>query len=144
MKSFYSCIDASFEVPASLQHLCIREMAANCGGKIVFYGSEERKTLKSQAFMRAKLRRLTSVQGICFFSLHQFRYQDSFDWDFLKTILSSGLEVHFCREGLSFLSVEDLERNYVFFFAVDYTLRQEKAQQWVDAVLSSKPQNQEP
>lgn len=135
MKSFYSCIDAGFSTPSSLQHLAIREMVERANGKVVFYGSEEAKTLKSQAFMRSKLERLEGVDGICFFSLHQFRYGEQIDWDLLRTILTRGLELHFAREGISITSLDELERMYVFLYSIDYTLRPNRAQKWLDKIL---------
>lgn len=134
MKSYYSCIDASFVTPASLQHLCIREMAQKVGGKVVFYGSEEAKTLRSQGFMRSKLARLTDVDGVFFFSFHQFRNGDAIDWDLMKQILSKGLEIHFAREKLSFLNLSDLAQHFTFLYSVDYTLRSEQSQKWLSKI----------
>ena len=136
MKSFYSCIDAGFVAPSSLQHLAIREMAQKMGGKITFYGSEEAKTLRTQGFMRSKLQRLDGIDGICFFSFHQFRYGSKIDWELLKMILGRGLEIHFAREGLSLMSLKDLEDKYTFLYSIDYTLRPEIAQTWLRTNLT--------
>ena len=72
MKSFYSCIDGGLSAPQPLQHLAIREYAQKTGGKITFYGAEEVKTLKSQAFIIEKLKRTPGLDGVVFFTLNQF------------------------------------------------------------------------
>ena len=135
MKQFYSCIDAGFTTPSSIQHLAIREMAAKVGGKIAFYGSEEARTLKSQAFIRSRLNRLDGIDGICFFSLHQFRYRSELDWEVLRLILGKGLEIHFAREGFSLYSIEELEKKHFFLFSVDYTMRKDVSRKWLGPVI---------
>ncbi len=131
MKDFYSCIDVSLVVPQPVQHLVIRDYAAKVGGKIVFYGAEENKTRETQSFIRAKLKKTPGIQGVCFFTFHQFRYGAALNLNLLKFILSLGLEIHFAREALSIRSFADLERLYTFIFSIDYTLRRDASAEWV-------------
>jgi hypothetical protein len=138
MKSFYSCIDAGgLVVPQPIQHLAIRDKAQKAGGAVTFYGSEEAKTLKSQAFIRAKLRRSKGLDGVIFFSLHQFRYGPDFNFKLLKEILGLGLEVHFAREGLSILNAGQLDELFPFLTSVDYTARRDRDPSWVDFLARS-------
>lgn len=130
MKSFYSCIDAGLVVPQPIQHLAIRDKAQKAGGAVTFYGSEEAKTLKSQAFIKAKLQRSTGLDGVIFFSLHQFRYGESFNFRLLRHILALNLEVHFAREGVSILNAAQLDELFPFLISVDYTTRRDQDPSW--------------
>ena len=130
MKSFYSCIDAGLVVPQPIQHLAIRDKAQKAGGAVTFYGSEEAKTLESQAFIKAKLRKSKALDGVIFFSLHQFRYGLTFNFELLRYILGLNLEVHFAREGLSILDLEQLDELFPFLIAIDYTTRRDRDPAW--------------
>ena len=130
MKKFYSCIDASLLVPQPVQHLVISSYAAKVDGSIVFYGAEDTKTLENQAFVRTKLKRTPSIQGVCFFTFHQFRYGRTLNLELIKYILLLGIEIHFAREAISIRSYDDLDRLYAFIFSIDYTLRRDSCSSW--------------
>jgi hypothetical protein len=130
VKSFYSCIDSTLIVPQPVQHLVIRDYATKVGGSIVFYGAEEAKTRESQAFVRAKLKRTPGIDGVCFFTFHQFRYGQQLNIDLLQYILSLNLEIHFAREALSINSIEELDRAFAFIYSIDYTLRRDSSAEW--------------
>ena len=138
MKSFYSCIDAGLVVPQPIQHLAIRDKAQKAGGLVTFYGSEESKTLKTQTFIKAKLQRSTGLDGVIFFSLHQFRYGPSFNFKLLRTILGLNLEVHFAREGVSILNAAQLDELFPFLISVDYTTRRDQDPSWAQFLSKSK------
>lgn len=138
MKTFYSCIDAGLTVPQSVQHLVIRERAQKAGGAVTFYGSEEAKTLASQIFIKAKLEKCRDIfDGVIFFTLHQFRYGQDFNWQLLREILDLGIEVHFAREGLSIASTDDLKEVFPFLMSVDYTLRRDTDKSWITKLESN-------
>jgi len=130
MNRFFSYIDIYLDAPQSLQHLAIREYTKCEGAAVVFYGSEDHLTLPRQLFLRSKLERLKDIDGICFFSFHQFRRGDGVDWDLLKQILSKGWEVHFARERFSVRSLKSLQDAYFFLHAVDFTLRDGTGRGW--------------
>ncbi len=130
MKSFYSWLDGGLSVPQPLQHLAIRDKAQKAGGRIVFYSMEDLQTLPEQSILRAKLQKAKSLDGIVFFALQQFRYGPVFDFALLRRILGMKLEVHFAREGLSFLSEKDLHALFPFLLSVDYTKRRDHSDEW--------------
>jgi hypothetical protein len=135
MKRFYSCIDCPRYVPQPVQHLTIKSHAEKVGGAIVFYGAEEILTLKNQLFIRSKLERIRhTIEGVVFFTFHQFRYGDALNVRLLRHILDMGLEIHFAREGLKILSVDDLDKQLTFFLTVDYTLRRDSDPRWFKMV----------
>ena len=134
MKRFYSWIDTPTLAPQSLQHLAIHEYAKKVGGGIVFFGSEDNSTLSSQAGIAAKLRSTLSTEGFIFFTIHQFRYGDSLNWKLLKSIIMSGMEVHFARDGISLYSSEDLSRQFNLLHSIDFTVRRDQGQWWRNLV----------
>ena len=134
MKRFYSWIDTPTLSPQSLQHLAIREYAKKVGGGVVFYGAEDKSTLPSQAGITAKLRGTLGIEGFIFFTIHQFRYGDSLNWKLLKSIIMSGMEVHFARDGISLYSSEDLSRQFDLLHSIDFTVRRDQSQWWRNLV----------
>lgn len=134
MKHFYSWIDTGLTAPQSLQHLAIGEYAKKVGGGIVFYGAEDKSTLLSQAVIAAKLRSAVGIEGVIFFTIHQFRYGESLNWKLLKSIIMSGMEVHFASNGISLCSPEDLSRQFDLLHSIDFTVRRDQSQWWRDFV----------
>ena len=132
MKVFFSCIDGSISAPQPVQHLVIRECAQKAGGGISFYGAEEVQVLDTQPFIRLKLTRLKSsgLDGVVFYTLHQFRQGPKFNYELLLSILDLDLEVHFAREGVSIMSRNQLKQMFPFFMSVDFTSRRDKSDMW--------------
>ena len=146
MKRFFSCIDARLLVPQPIQHLAIRDKAQKAGGVVIFYGAEEIKALKFQPFIKTKLHRLHQageLDGVVFFTVHQFRYGPAFNFDLLRHVLDMNLELHFAREGLSFLKPSDLDALFPLLLSADYTERRDSSEEWKSLVacldLSSIP-----
>ena len=141
MKRFYSWIDTPTLSPQSLQHLAIHEYAKKVGGGVVFYGAEDKSTLPSQAGITAKLRGTLGIEGFIFFTIHQFRYGDSLNWKLLKSIIMSGMEVHFARDGISLYSSEDLSRQFDLLHSIDFTVRRDQSQWWRNLVKELPPRS---
>jgi hypothetical protein len=126
MKNYYSCIDTAFVkyVPQPLQHLAIARMAEGIGGKVVFYTSEDFRTLASQGSIRSKiLQKGETVSGVIFFTLKQFLYGEKPNFRFLKFILDEGFEVHFTRENLSLTDHEALDQLFPILYATHYVTK---------------------
>ena len=130
MKSFYSCIDATLPAPQPEQHLVIREKARKEGAAITFYGAEEYRSAGVQSFILPKLRRTAGLDGVVFFTLHQFRYSDKLNVGLMRDVLDMRLELHFAREDMSLRSPADLDQWLPFLLVVDYTKRRDASPEW--------------
>jgi hypothetical protein len=133
MKTFFSCIDASIPAPQPVQHLVIRDRATKAGGAISFYGAEDVLGLGRQPFIRLKLKRLKEkgLDGVVFYTVHQFRYGGEFDYSLLRFIQALKLEVHFACEGIAIRSEEEFHAIFPFLLAIDFTSRRDKSQEWL-------------
>lgn len=132
MKTFYSCIDGSIPAPQPVQHLVIRDRAKKAGGAVSFYGAEDVRALGSQPFIRLKLARLkeTGLDGVIFYTLHQFRYGGAMNYGLLLALLDLGLEVHFACEGIAIPDRETLDELFPFLLSVDYAARRDRSETW--------------
>lgn len=139
MKAFFSCIDASIPAPQPVQHLVIRDRANKAGGAIVFYGAEDVLGLGRQPFIRLKLERLKKkgLDGVVFYTVHQFRYGGEFDYALLRFIHGLGLEVHFACEGIAIRNDEDFQAIFPFLLAVDFTSRRDASTEWQSLILGT-------
>lgn len=138
MKSFYSHLDAMLLVPQPVQHLVIRAKAERAGGAVVFYGSEETRTVLAQSVIRVKLRRTQGLDGVIFYQLAQFRYGDRLNAPLMQEILAMGLEVHFACEDISLRSQADLDRWLDFLLVVDQAQRRDRTPAWQNFVASEQ------
>jgi hypothetical protein len=143
MKRFYSCIDSTLLVPQPVQHLVIKDRAEKAGGSIVFYGAEDQKGLRSQPFILPKLRRTPDIDGVVFFTFHQFRYGSELNFFLLKTLLQEKYETHFGREGLSIATVDELNELYPFLMSIDYTLRRDASDAWKSVLCGSSERDEQ-
>jgi hypothetical protein len=130
MKAYYSCIDALVTAPQPEQHLVIREKARREGGAITFYGAEEFRSVEEQPFIRWKLSRTPGLDGVVFFTIHQFRRGERFNFALLRQLLREGHEVHFARENLSYRTFEELESSATLLLVLDYVERRDRSEQW--------------
>ena len=130
MKTFYSCIDASIPAPQPEQHLMIREKARREGGSITFYGAEEYQAVATQPFIRWKLARTPGLDGVVFFTIHQFRRGSSLNYRLLRTLIDEGRELHFARENLSYRSLDELKEATPLLLVVDYVERRDRSEAW--------------
>ncbi len=104
MKKFYSCVDTMIPSPLEEQHLIIHKKAKEAGGGITAYGSEEFRTVKTQLWIKEKLKNTPGIDGVIFFTCYQFMYNDKFNYKLFKDITKKlQLELHFARENLSFI-----------------------------------------
>ncbi len=117
MKSFYSCLDPFVTAPQSEQHMMINKKATEENGKVVFYGSEDFFVAQTQPFILFKLKRTPNLDGVIFFTIDQFCYVKSFNLNLLCQILDLNISVHFAREFLNILDLEDLENKYINLLA---------------------------
>jgi hypothetical protein len=130
MKTFYSCIDATISAPQPEQHLMIREKAKREGGAITFYGAEEYQAVASQPFIQWKLARTPGLDGVVFFTIHQFRRSGELNFPLLRALLGGGLEVHFARENLSYRTLTELNEAMPLLLVVDYVERRDRSDSW--------------
>jgi hypothetical protein len=140
MKRFYSCIDGGLPVPQPIQHLAIHDKAAKAQGAVTFYGAEEVRVLRTQPFIKTKLEKLKQkeeVDGVVFYTIHQFRYGDTLNFDLMRRILDMGLEIHFARERLSLLVPSEFEAVLPFLMSVDFTHRRDASLEWKNLVAST-------
>jgi len=104
MKKFYSCVDTLIPSPLEEQHIIIKNKAKKAKGGITAYGSEEFRTVKTQLWIREKLKNTPGIDGVIFFTCYQFMYNDKFNYKLFKEITNNlKLELHFARENLSFV-----------------------------------------
>ena len=103
---YYSFPDVGFlrAVPLPLQHLAIKDMAKNLHGKITFYGTELRETLKSQGILEFQLERLNNEKGIILFSIRQFFYSGNLNVKLIQKAHEYNLDLFFARENFSLKS----------------------------------------
>jgi hypothetical protein len=139
VKTFFSCIDASIPAPQPVQHLVIRDRANKVGGAILFYGAEDVLGLGRQPFIRLKLTRLKEkgLDGVIFYTVHQFRYGGDFDYGLVRFIHGLGLEVHFACEGIAIRNEEELRTIFPFLMAVDFTSRRDESPEWRQLLLNA-------
>ena len=117
MKVFYSCVDPKVIAPQSEQHYWISNFAESLGGKIVFYGAEDFFVAGTQPFILPKLKRTPNLDGVIFFTLDQFCYNDKFNNVLLKNILNINLSINFAREKFSINNFNDFSQKYLELIA---------------------------
>jgi len=134
MKSYYSCPDTAFVkyVPQPLQHLAIADFAKKSGGSIAFYTSEDFETLGTQGVIRSKIEeRSSDIDGIIFFTLKQFGYTGSMNFEFMRQILGYGYEIGFVRENILISNEIVLDQLFPMLYATQViTERDESNEFW--------------
>lgn len=113
MKSFYSCLDPFIIAPQSEQHNLIKDLAETENGKIIFYGSEDFFVAKTQPFILLKLKKISNIDGVIFFTINQFCYGECFNLKLINDILALKLTIHFARENISIYNKSDFEDKYI-------------------------------
>lgn len=122
--------------PQPEQHIVIREKAKRAGGKIVFYGAEDHKATVLQPFIRWKLNRTPDLDGVVFFTFHQFRRGKKINFHLLRQLIDDGFEVHFAREDLTFLTVGDIEKSAALLLVLDFVARRDCSSEWQSFLFS--------
>jgi len=108
MKQFYSCIDVTMPAPQPEQHMAAIKTASLNNGQVVSYGAEDIINYKKQMFIFSKLKKIIDeIDGVIFFSFDQFCYSDKINLKLIREILDLDLEVHFSRESISILNIND-------------------------------------
>lgn len=126
MKQFYSCIDVTLITPQPEQHELSRRKAAKEGGHVVFYGAEEYRVHQLQPFILNKLSRTNGIDGVIFFSIDQFCYGERFNLRLLLDILHSKVGVHFAREDISYVTVDEVMQNFIVLSAYFHAFRRRR------------------
>jgi len=137
MKSFFSCVDTGYVkyAPQPLQHLANADKAKKCGGKITFYTGEDFETLESQNVIKTKIEEENlNINGIIFFTLKQFFYGRKLNFIFLRSILEKGYEVHFSRENISILNIEELYKIFPILYATKYVTNRDASREYWKSV----------
>lgn len=107
-KQFYSCVDSLIPCPQPEQHLVIESMARRLHGKITYSTSEDTILRSTQAWIEERVDRIKNINGLIFFQIDQFNYNNKLNLKLIKNLLDKNLEVHFAREAISFYSTDDL------------------------------------
>ena len=120
-KAFYSIIDIAAQplVTGRMQHVLNHDMAHRCDGKVVYYTAEDPDTAVSQKCTGILLREGPQVDGFIFLQIRQFCYGSTFNFSLLREFVEEGYEVHFTRESISIIGMDNLEQKkeilYIFF-----------------------------
>ena len=101
------------ETPQAEQHYLINKTASLHNGKIVFYGNEDLLSYKTQPFILVKLKRTPNLDGVIFFTINQFCYNEIFNLKKLYEIIDLNLNIYFAREAIFFSSKEDIKNKFV-------------------------------
>jgi len=117
MRTFYSMVDSTLGTPQPEQLSLCRSKAQKEDGEIVFYGAEEIMCIQSQPFIISKLKKTPGITDVVFFAFAQFCYGEKFNFKLLKEIVQDGIGVHFAREDMSFMTVDDIERDFLLLSA---------------------------
>ena len=119
IKSFYCCIDSLRPATQPEQHIICENIANLNNGKIIFYGAEDVLATKYQPFIYDKLRRTPKIDGVIFFTIDQFCYENIFNIDLIEKIIDLKISIHFAREGISYFNLKevksDLPEIYSYF-----------------------------
>ena len=120
-KFFYSIVDIAAQplLTGKMQHVLNHDMAHRLNGKVVYYTSEDPDTAGSQKITRSMLNERLQVDGFIFLQMRQFCYGPTFNFSLLREFVENGYDVHFTREAVSIIGMDDLEQKkellYIFF-----------------------------
>ena len=137
MNSFFLCIDSNLSAPQAEQHLLSKNFASKIGGKIVFYGAEEYLVLKNQSFILQKLIKTPNLDGVIFFTINQFCYNNSFNIKLLENILKNNFSVHFTRESFSINNYKDLSKKLIAIYSYYYCNKKNNIKSFARNLLKS-------
>jgi hypothetical protein len=120
-KIFYSIVDIATQplMTGKMQHVLNHDMAHRLNGKVAYYTSEDPDTAASQKITKSMLDAGLQVDGFIFLQIRQFCYGPTFNFSLLREFVEKGYEVHFTRESVSIIDMDDLEQKkellYIFF-----------------------------
>jgi hypothetical protein len=126
-KSFYCCIDSLLPATQPEQHIICEKIAKLNNGKIVFYGAEDILVRNQQPFIFEKLKRTPKINGVIFFTLEQFYFENNFNIKLIKNIINKKLSIHFARENISYFNSKKLKKDLPEIYSYLYsTMRSRK------------------
>ena len=121
IKSFYCCIDSLLPATQPEQHIICENIANSNNGKIVFYGAEDVLVTKQQPFIYDKLRRTPQIDGVIFFTINQFCYENTININLIKKIIDLKISIHFARENISYFNQKEFKKDlpdiYSYFYS---------------------------
>tara|TARA_B110000027_G_scaffold50709_1_gene55407 strand:- start:91 stop:525 length:435 start_codon:yes stop_codon:yes gene_type:complete len=121
IKSFYCCIDSLLPATQPEQHIICENIANSNNGKIVFYGAEDVLVTKQQPFIYDKLRRTPQIDGVIFFTINQFCYENAININLIKKIIDLKISIHFARENISYFNQKEFKKDlpdiYSYFYS---------------------------
>ena len=121
VKSFYCCIDSLLPATQPEQHIICENIANSNNGKIVFYGAEDVLVTKQQPFIYDKLRRTPQIDGVIFFTINQFCYENAININLIKKIIDLKISIHFARENISYFNQKEFKKDlpdiYSYFYS---------------------------
>lgn len=127
IKSFYCCIDSLLPATQPEQHIICEKIASLNNGKIIFYGAEDVLVTKYQPFIYEKLRRTPKIDGVIFFTIDQFCYENTFNINLIRKIIELKISIHFARENISYFNLKevknDLPQIYSYFYSFNRARR---------------------
>ena len=137
---FYSCLDTTLSAPQPEQHLICNQKAKKEEWKIVFYGAEEFRVLKNQPFILNKLIRTPNIDGVIFFTINQFFYDQKPNFLLMKNILQKSLILSFAREDLNIYSIDDFNEKLPMMISYYNSLKRNK-NKFAKEILKLKKNN---
>ena len=127
IKSFYCCIDSLLPATQPEQHIICEKIANFNNGKIIFYGAEDVLVTKHQPFIYEKLLRTPKIDGVIFFTIDQFCYENTFNIDLFQKIIGLKMSMHFARENISYFNLKEVKKDlpqiYSYFYSFNRVRR---------------------
>ena len=127
IKSFYCCIDSLLPATQPEQHIICEKIANFNNGNIIFYGAEDVLVTKHQPFIYEKLLRTPKIDGVIFFTIDQFCYENTFNIDLFQKIIGLKMSMHFARENISYFNLKEVKKDlpqiYSYFYSFNRVRR---------------------
>jgi|TARA_B110000495_G_C22685931_1_gene404573 hypothetical protein len=121
VKSFYCCIDSLLPATQPEQHIICGNIANLNNGKIIFYGTEDVLVTKHQPFIYDKLMRTPEIDGVIFFTINQFCYENTLNIDLMNKIIDLRISIHFARENISYFNKKELKKDLPEIYSYYYS-----------------------
>ena len=121
VKSFYCCIDSLLPATQPEQHIICGNIANLNNGKIIFYGTEDVLVTKHQPFIYDKLMRTPEIDGVIFFTINQFCYENTLNIDLMNKIIDLRISIHFARENISYFNQKELKKDLPEIYSYYYS-----------------------
>lgn len=120
-RSFYCCIDSLLPATQPEQHIICENIANLNNAKIIFYGAEDVLVTRDQPFIYDKLKRTPKIDGVIFFTIDQFCYENTLNIHLIKKIIDLNMSIHFARENISYFDQNELKKDLPEIYSYYYS-----------------------